>query len=271
VNNAGTLNLTAAGAHAISGSIALNNTGTLSVNAGTLSYAANLTNPGTLAVAPGAVMSIGGSFTNTAQGTVRLGLGNATSIGVVAVAGTANLDGTLAVYLAGGFVPAATDVFGVMAYANRAGAFALLRGEDPGAQMTFAVDTASDPRTLKVQGITVSAVVLGTDLVPTGLGLAAGTVLQSGNPVTVQWQDSNIGGLATSTSWTDRLTVTNTDTNEVLADLLVPYDASVNGPIAGGGAVPRQASFTLPQGPASPSTSTPPTRWWRPTPRARPS
>ena len=41
----------------------------------------------------------------------------------------------------------------------------------------------------------------------------------------------------------------NTGTNEVLADLLIPYDASANGPIAAGGAAARQAAVVLPDGP----------------------
>ncbi|MCI4430024.1 MAG: hypothetical protein JHC40_12750, partial [Burkholderiales bacterium] len=248
LNNAGTLNQTATGSHTISSSISFNNTGTLNVSAGTLVYNANLTNQGTVSVAPGARMSVGGSFTNAAQATLRVGLGNATTIGVLAVTGTANLNGTLAVYLDGGYVPASSDVFGVITYANRTGAFSILRGESPGAQMSFSVDTASDSKTLKVQGITVTTVLPGVDLSVTGLGLSADTVLQSGNPVTVVWQDSNTGTLATSSSWTDRLVVRNTATNEILADIQLPYDAAANGPLAGGGSVVRQASFVLPAG-----------------------
>ncbi|ROZ64162.1 CARDB domain-containing protein [Ramlibacter sp. WS9] len=248
LNNAGTLNLAAAGTHVINGSIAFNNTGTLNVNAGTFIYSNNLTNQGTLSIAPGARMNVSGSFTNSAQATVRVGLGNPTSIGVLAVTGTANLNGTLAVYLANGFVPGANDVFGVVTYANRTGAFSILRGESPGADVTFTIDTASSPTTLRVRNITVTAVVPGVDLAVTGLGLAAGTVLQSGNTITVLWQDTNTGTLASSSSWTDRLVVRNVGTNEVLADIQVPYDAAVNGPVAGGGSVARQATFVLPQG-----------------------
>src|SRR5262249_21339695 len=150
--------------------------------AGTLGYGASLTNSvGTLSVAPGARLNITGNFTNGAQGTVRVGLGNATTTGLVAITGTATLGGTLDVYLDGGFVPAASDVFTVMTYAGRVGTFSILRGESPGADMNFSVDTTSDPKALKVQNITVTTVQPGADLVVTGLGLAAGAVLQSGN------------------------------------------------------------------------------------------
>ncbi|MEO7622362.1 MAG: CARDB domain-containing protein, partial [Gallionella sp.] len=248
LNNAGTLNQNAAGYHYIGSNITFNNTGTVNVNAGTLTYNPNLTNQGTISIAPGARMSIGGSFTNSAQATVRVGLGNATTIGVLAVTGTATLNGTLDVYLDGGYVPAASAIFGVITYLNRTGTFSVLRGESPGAQVDFSIDTASDPKTLKVKNVNVTTVLPGVDLIVTGLGMSTSTVLQSGNPVTVVWQDSNTGTLATSSSWIDRLVVTNTATNEVIADIQVPYDATVNGTLAGGSSLARQATFVLPQG-----------------------
>src|SRR5204862_3990885 len=50
LNNAGTLHQTVAGAHAIAGSIAFNNTGTVTVDAGTLTIGAGGTDTGTYAV-----------------------------------------------------------------------------------------------------------------------------------------------------------------------------------------------------------------------------
>lgn len=49
-------------------------------------------------------------------------------------------------------------------------------------------------------------------------------------------------------SWTDHVHVVNTDTNQVVADLDVPYDATANGAIDAGGTVDRSATFTLPDG-----------------------
>ena len=246
LNNYGTLKQTVTGAHRI-GASTINNTGTVNVNTGTLTYNNNFTNQGTINIAPGALMSLGGSFTNGAQATIRVGLRNAGTIGVLAVAGTASLNGTLAVYLDGGYVPTSSDVFSVMTYLSRAGAFSDQRGESPGALMDFTIDTTSSLTALKVKSVNVTTVVPGVDLVVTGLGLAAGTVLQSGNIVTIVWQDNNTGTLATSSSWIDRLEVRNAN-NERIADIHVPYDATVNGSLAAGASIARQATFVLPQG-----------------------
>jgi hypothetical protein len=71
--------------------------------------------------------------------------------------------------------------------------------------------------------------------------------LQSGAEVTVSWNDTNNGNLATSGSWTDRVVVTNAN-NQVIASVLVPYDQTVSGPLAVGGSSQRQATITLPDG-----------------------
>ena len=102
--------------------------------------------------------------------------------------------------------------------------------------------------------MTVSTVLPGVDLVPENLVLAPGPAVQSGGSVTVQWSTRNTGTLATTGSWTDRVVVRNTGTNEVLADLLIPYDATVSGPIAAGGTASRQATFALPDGPRGAGT-----------------
>ena len=115
--------------------------------------------------------------------------------------------------------------------------------------MDFTVDTTTDPKVLKIRNVNVSTVLPGTDLVATELQLAPGSVVQSGGSFTVQWNDRNTGTLATTSSWTDRLVVRNLDTNEVLVDVLVPYDAAASGPIAGGGFAARQATVALPNGP----------------------
>jgi hypothetical protein len=229
--------------------VAFNNSGTADVQTGTLAYNSNLTNnQGTLNVAPGARLSVAGSFTNAAEGTVRIGLANATSTGLMAITGTANLGGTFALYLTGGFIPASDAVFNLMTYANKTGAFSVLRGDSDGFRVDFGIDTSTDTKTLKVRNINVTTQTPGVDLTVDSLGLTADTVLQSGNTVTVQWNDVNTGTLATTGSWTDRLLVRNISTNEVLADLPVPYDAVANGAIAGGGSALRQTDFVLPQG-----------------------
>ncbi|HNK18159.1 MAG TPA: CARDB domain-containing protein, partial [Piscinibacter sp.] len=246
--NAGTLNQSASGSHSISGSIGFNNTGTVNVAAGTLVYGSNLSNQGSVSIAPGARMNVSGAFSNGASATVRVGLGNATTIGVLAVSGTASLNGTLNVYLGGGYVPTPGDIFNVITYASRSGAFGSLLGESPDAQVTFTVDATSDPRVLKVRNIAVTAVAPGADLVVTGLRLADGIALRSGDSATVVWNDRNSGTLETASSWTDRLVVRRVDNGEVLADIRVPYDAAAAGALAAGSSLLRQATFVLPKG-----------------------
>ena len=59
-----------------------------------------------------------------------------------------------------------------------------------------------------------------------------------------------MGTAAASGSWYDQVTVVNTTTGQTLASTTVYYDASAagSGPVAAGGSVARQASFTLPDG-----------------------
>ncbi|WP_026186238.1 filamentous hemagglutinin N-terminal domain-containing protein [Thioalkalivibrio thiocyanodenitrificans] len=101
VINAGTLNHTGAGVHALSG-FSLSNTGTIHVGAGTLDVAADFgVNAGTITVAPGATFRRTGGFTNTGmisgEGTVAVGAGNVlTNSGTVAPGaspGTLTIDG----------------------------------------------------------------------------------------------------------------------------------------------------------------------------------
>ncbi|MDZ4254036.1 MAG: CARDB domain-containing protein, partial [Sulfuritalea sp.] len=160
INNAGTLNQTATGSHTIHNNISFNNTGTVNVTAGTLSYGSNLTNQGTINVTPGARFNVSGSFTNTATATLSVGLANASTMGVLAVGGTANLNGTLDVYMTGGYVPAASNTFSVITYASRTGAFSTLRWEPAYLQVTLDVDTTTSPWALRVRVVPGTALVV---------------------------------------------------------------------------------------------------------------
>ncbi len=88
------------------------------------------------------------------------------------------------------------------------------------------------------------------DLQPTGLQLNPSGTLQSGQTVTVQWNDSNTGTAATSNSWTDTLVVKNG--SQTLATVNVPYDgsASGHGPLGAGQSFAQSAQVTLPDGAA---------------------
>ncbi|MCB1964701.1 MAG: hypothetical protein KDI64_01260, partial [Candidatus Accumulibacter sp.] len=88
------------------------------------------------------------------------------------------------------------------------------------------------------------------DLLVSDLVFDPASVLQSGDVVTLRWNDSNSGGRATSGSWNDYVTVTNLTTGETLATGAVAYQESDagNGAIAGGASRSRVFAFTLPSG-----------------------
>jgi len=92
------------------------------------------------------------------------------------------------------------------------------------------------------------------DLTVTNLGVSAPSGMLAGGSYVLNWDDANTGNAATpvATSWTDAVTITNTTTGQTLADVQVPYDASINssGPIPAGAAEAQQYAFTLPGGPA---------------------
>ena len=81
LNNAGTLHQTVAGAHAIAGSIAFNNTGTVTVDAGTLTIGAGGTDTGTYAVDAAATLNFSGGTRTLGAGTNVTGLGRLTVSG----------------------------------------------------------------------------------------------------------------------------------------------------------------------------------------------
>jgi len=92
LDNAGTLNQTLAGSHAIG--IALNNTGTVNVTAGTLDVTGALTQSGTMNVSAGTIFNKAAGFTSTGtiagSGTIAVGAGVASLINN----GTLNPGGT---------------------------------------------------------------------------------------------------------------------------------------------------------------------------------
>ena len=73
---------------------------------------------------------------------------------------------------------------------------------------------------------------------------------QSGNTVTLTWNDVNTGNAATSGNWIDRVTVVNTTTGVTLVNANLTYDASQagNGNIPVGESRTRSYSFQLPDG-----------------------
>ncbi|HAY26610.1 MAG TPA: hypothetical protein DCY47_03685, partial [Candidatus Accumulibacter sp.] len=72
----------------------------------------------------------------------------------------------------------------------------------------------------------------------------------AGEELTILWEDSNSGGVATTSGWSNRLLLRNLDTGESLADLVLPDEARLarHDPIAAGSSRPRSHTLRLPDG-----------------------
>lgn len=94
------------------------------------------------------------------------------------------------------------------------------------------------------------------DMIVTGVGVTPASGVKSGQGITVGWTVQNTGGAPTASSFTDRVTIRNTGSGQILVNSTLLYDATVggNGPIAPGTSRVRQLAVTLPDGPVSVGT-----------------
>ncbi len=74
------------------------------------------------------------------------------------------------------------------------------------------------------------------------------TSLESGETVTIDWDDANTGNAAVTGSFVDYVTAVNTTTGQTVASNTVPYNEGTSGPIVAGGYTARQCTLTLPDG-----------------------
>ena len=97
---------------------------------------------------------------------------------------------------------------------------------------------------------TTSTIAAYSDLQVTGLAASPASGLQSGNALTINWDDSNTGGLATPSAWYDHVVIYNATTGATLLTRDVYYDPTLsgNGSIAVGDSRARSTTFTLPDG-----------------------
>ena len=88
------------------------------------------------------------------------------------------------------------------------------------------------------------------DLEVRNLTLAPATGLQSGDTLTVTWDDFNSGTATMASLFYDRVTVENLSTGQTPVTQDVVYDpaAGANGPLAAGDSRPRQLVVALPRG-----------------------
>jgi hypothetical protein len=86
------------------------------------------------------------------------------------------------------------------------------------------------------------------DLVVTSLAINPSSGLQSGQSATLQWNTRNNGNAATPGSFTERVTVRNLTSGQIVVNRTLFYDESLNGPINPGQTRPRQILVTIPDG-----------------------
>ncbi len=113
----------------------------------------------------GGTISITKNYTQMAGGVLDIGLGGAGAgqFGQLAVAGTANLNGSLNVTLINGFVPIDTDLFPVVTYGLQSGTFSTVTGTSLPNNQTLTTNYTSSNLTL---GVTANV----TSLVSVSLG-----------------------------------------------------------------------------------------------------
>jgi hypothetical protein len=120
---------TLAGAHAGSRKLtaALNNQGTVNINVDT-TLAGSVSNSGTVAIGPGATLTVTGNYTQVSAGTLDVQLGGnpeSGQFGMLAVNGTATLAGTLQVELVNSYPGNPGDTFTILT-GSRTGDFGTL-------------------------------------------------------------------------------------------------------------------------------------------------
>ena len=111
-------------------------------------------------------------------------------------------------------------------------------------------DTNGNPGNASI-GTTLNSTLVGAfpDLIvqPASLTVTPAAP-QSGNTLTIQWLDQNIGNGSTTVNWVDNITIFDATTSQTLLNVNVPYNQATSGSILPNGASARQYQFTLPDG-----------------------
>ncbi|HLJ95082.1 MAG TPA: DUF4214 domain-containing protein, partial [Gemmataceae bacterium] len=153
-NNSGTVNVQSgtlsfstnynqtAGSTVVSPGATLASSGTVNILAGSLSgtgtVSADVSNAGTVSTGGSTgTLTIARSFTQTATGTLNVKIGSASQFDTIAVGGAANLGGTLNISLQNGFVPTAGQSFKILTFASSNGDFATKTGLTIGSNLSF--------------------------------------------------------------------------------------------------------------------------------------
>ncbi|MHB1558117.1 MAG: SdrD B-like domain-containing protein, partial [Isosphaeraceae bacterium] len=133
------------------------------------------------------------------------------------------------------------------------GRYSIVEVLQPGYVQTQPTSGGLSIRPVSGTGVTGEnfGVVLGPVLSVTNLAVTPpANGLQSGSIATITWGDHNAGGLAATAPFSDRVTVTNTTTGQVIGSIDVAYNAGSRGALAVGGSASQQYAFQLPNGAA---------------------
>lgn len=165
---------------------------------GTGTHSGNIHNTGGV-VRPGSSpgrFSLAGNYTQGPNGVLAVEIGGRTpgsEFDQVALTGTANLNGTLQVSLANGFVPQPGDSFPVLTMGSRTGEFAAITGLVLGATEALQVVQANTSVALSLAA--------AADLRVTSVTAPANVT--AGGAIAVTYTVANDGGATTRGSWTD--------------------------------------------------------------------
>lgn len=172
--NAANLSLTGNGAFPALAGLATNNA-TLSLTNRPLTVTpvgGTFTNSGTIALDPNSTLAVTGAFTQTAAGTLSIGIDGATAgsgFGQMNASGNATLDGTLDSTIAGGYDPSGGTAFPVVTGAARSGTFAAFAGNQTPSGLPLAVAYDATTAQVVVQPLPTGAAFVRAD------GLTEGT------------------------------------------------------------------------------------------------
>ena len=98
-----------------------------------------------------------------------------------------------------------------------------------------------------------SAIAPYPDLQVENLGISTANIY-SGGSLVLHWQDANLGNGPASSSWDDRVIITNLSSSQTLATSTLVYDVTKLGTLAAGSVGNQQLAVTLPAGMASVGT-----------------
>ncbi|HUY33447.1 MAG TPA: DUF4214 domain-containing protein [Pirellulales bacterium] len=214
--NQAAVTLSGAGA-AITGlaPLAANSGALVLTNGATFSTTRDFANNGALSVGPDSTLAVNGALTQASGAALAISLAGTPAsghFGQVTASGAATLGGTLQLALSGGYSPSHGDAFQVLKFASSTASFADITGPQFHGGNLFQAQT-------NATNLTVTAATAVADLSVTSATLVT-TSAQAEQPVTVNYQVTNLGQGTVATTWQDAIFVSTHSTLDFTAVLL---------------------------------------------------